>query len=65
MCHVGCSHAAAATAPVLDHDLLPQVGRHALGNDASQDVYAAAGRQRDNQLDRPRRKRIACARSVM
>ena len=47
--------AAAACGAVLDHDLLAERGAHLVGDGARHDVVGAAGRQRDDERDRPRR----------
>lgn len=42
----------AGAGPVLDDDRLPELCRHALADDAGDDVRPAAGREADNQPDR-------------
>jgi hypothetical protein len=45
-----------APAPVLHHEGLAQARRHAFGDDAADDVVAAAGGEGNDQADRPVRK---------
>ena len=47
---------AAADRAILDHDLLAGVLRHGVGIDTGRDVGDAAGRDADDDGDRPRRK---------
>ncbi len=50
----------AGTTHILDHHRLAERGLHALGDDARDDIGHAAGRERHDHSDRPRRKSFCC-----
>ena len=49
---IGAEHAA-GTGPVVDEDLLAEFLAELIGDDAADHVVAAAGRERNDQPDRP------------